>query len=136
MTRTDGSSSRRAVLRTGGAALAALSTAGCLGGGSEDAEFDGPVVLVGPNGRNLFSPGTEEPLTVEAGTRVRFDWRSANHNIAVDEQPEDANWQGSEGDAAYHTGHTLEHTFEVPGEYHYVCVPHEGLGMVGDIVVE
>jgi plastocyanin len=132
------SRSRRAVLRRSGAALAALSlTAGCLGG--DDAEetdaFDGPVVLVGPNAKNVFSPGTDEPLRIDAGTRVRWDWRSANHNIEVREQPDGADWQGTEGDGVYHTGHTDEYTFDVPGEYHYVCVPHEGLGMVADLVV-
>jgi plastocyanin len=130
-------STRRSVLRRSGLALAALSsTAGCLGGESTETEFDGPVVAVGPSGRNAFTPGTNDPLTVEAGTTVLFDWRSANHNIEVREQPADADWQGTEGNATYHTGHTHEHTFEVPGEYHYVCTPHEGLGMVGDVVVE
>lgn len=133
-------STRRAVLRRSGAALAALSaTAGCLGGSASTAtesDFDGPVVLVGPNASNVFTPGTEEPLEVEAGTRVRFDWRSANHNIEVREQPAGANWQGTEGNGTYNTGHTHEYTFEVPGEYHYVCTPHETLGMVGDVIVE
>ena len=129
--------SRRAVLRRSGAALATLSaTAGCLGEESTETQFDGPVVAVGPNGRNSFTPGTQEPLTIDAGTRVLFDWRSANHNIEVRNQPDDADWRGTEGDGTYHTGHTLEYTFEVPGEYHYVCTPHEGLGMVGDIIVE
>jgi plastocyanin len=129
MSRTNGACPRRAVLRRSGVALAALSTtAGCLGGDSTETEFDGPVVAVGPNSSNVFTPGTEEPLTIDAGTRVQWDWRSANHNIGVKDQPEGADWQGTEGNATYHTGHTHEHTFEVPGEYHYVCVPHEGLG--------
>lgn len=34
------------------------------------------------------------------------------------------------------TGEYYSHTFEVPGEYHYVCLPHEQGGMVGTIVVE
>lgn len=137
MTRTNGSHSRRSLLCKSGAALAALSTTGCLGDGdAEEETFDGPVVLVGPGAKNTFSPGTDEPLTVEAGTRVQWDWRSANHNIQVREQPDAADWAGTEGSATYHTGHTHEHTFEVPGEYHYVCVPHEGLGMVADLVVE
>lgn len=129
--------SRRAVLRRSGAVLAALSaTAGCLGGESTETKFDGPVVEVGPNGRNVFTPGTTEPLTIDAGTRVLFDWRSDNHNIEVRDQPAEADWQGTEGDGTYHTGHTLEYTFDVPGEYHYVCVPHEAMGMIADIIVE
>jgi plastocyanin len=30
---------------------------------------------------------------------------------------------------------TYELTFDVPGEYHYFCIPHEPQGMVGTIVV-
>jgi plastocyanin len=133
-------STRRSVLRRSGLALAGLTaTAGCAGGGtsaSTERDFDGPVVLVGPNANNVFTPGTQEPLTIDAGTRVLFDWRSANHNIEVRDQPDGANWNGTEGSQTYHTGHTHEFTFEVPGTYHYVCTPHEGLGMVGDVVVE
>ncbi len=33
-------------------------------------------------------------------------------------------------------GHTFEYTFEESGEYKYVCVPHETLGMKGAVVVE
>lgn len=31
---------------------------------------------------------------------------------------------------------SYSHTFEVPGEYKYVCLPHEQGGMIGTIVVE
>ncbi|NIR59592.1 MAG: hypothetical protein GWO02_08745 [Gammaproteobacteria bacterium] len=31
---------------------------------------------------------------------------------------------------------TFRHTFEVPGTYRYFCIPHEGAGMVGEVVVE
>ncbi|QKY20337.1 plasmid stabilization protein [Halolamina sp. CBA1230] len=129
--------SRRAFLRRGTAAIASATLlAGCSGGDAttETESFDGPVVEVGPDGRNVFSPGTNEPLRVEVGTRVRWAWRSANHNVAVRDQPADANWEGEP--EIHHSGHTYEFTFEVPGEYHYVCEPHEGMGMVGDVVVE
>ena len=33
-------------------------------------------------------------------------------------------------------GSTVGHTFEVPGEYRYFCIPHERAGMVGTVVVE
>lgn len=32
-------------------------------------------------------------------------------------------------------GRTFSRTFDVPGTYRYVCVPHEGRGMVGTITV-
>lgn len=34
------------------------------------------------------------------------------------------------------SGETYTHSFEIPGEYHYFCIPHEQGGMVGKIVVE
>lgn len=30
----------------------------------------------------------------------------------------------------------FEYTFRVPGQYDYVCLPHEGAGMVGTVIVE
>ena len=33
-------------------------------------------------------------------------------------------------------GSTFDYTFTVPGTYHYFCVPHETLGMVGTVVVK
>lgn len=129
--------SRRSILRRGAAALAATTAlAGCSGSdaATETSDFDGPVVEVGPNAQNVFSPGTNEPLRIEAGTRVQFVWRSTNHNIAVRSQPDGANWEGVP--EIHNSGYTQEHTFDVPGRYHYVCEPHEGMGMVADLVVE
>jgi len=132
---------RRTLLRRGALAVAATTAlAGCSGGessgdgSSETEEFDGRVVEVGPDTQNVFTPGTEEPLRVDAGTTVRWVWRSANHNIVVREQPDDANWEGEPD--IYNPEHSYEFTFEVPGEYHYVCEPHEGMGMVADVIVE
>jgi plastocyanin len=41
--------------------------------------------------------------------------------------------QGGEG--TIRSGETWSHTFEVPGTYAYLCVPHERAGMVGTVVV-
>jgi hypothetical protein len=32
-------------------------------------------------------------------------------------------------------GSRFSHTFDVPGIYYYVCLPHEEMGMVGIVVV-
>jgi len=34
------------------------------------------------------------------------------------------------------SGSTYEHVFTVPGTYRYFCIPHEGNGMVGDVIVQ
>jgi len=43
-------------------------------------------------------------------------------------------WQESGGGAIY-SGETYTHTFDRSGTYPYVCIPHEGEGMDGVIVV-
>lgn len=119
---------RRTVL-SGAGALAAALLGGCTGGG-DAAE----TVEVGPDGERVFRPGTEEPLTVDAGTAVTFVWRSDGHNISVRDQPDDANWEGHE--EVEDEGFEHEHAFDVEGEYRYACEPHEAAGMVGEVVVE
>ena len=37
------------------------------------------------------------------------------------------------GDGAIKTGQQYTHTFEIPGEYHYFCIPHEQAGMIGTV---
>lgn len=126
---------RRAALARAGA-LAAAALAGCTSGGSSGTPTEspnGPVVDVGPDGRFLFAPGTDEPLEVPVGTTVTWIWRSNTHNVVVQRQPEGASWEGHED--IENQGFTYEYTFEVPGEYHYVCTPHASAGMVADVVV-
>ncbi|SHH32338.1 cupredoxin domain-containing protein [Halobaculum gomorrense] len=43
-------------------------------------------------------------------------------------------WDGSKG--AISANQRFEHTFEVPGDYTYFCIPHEQAGMVGVVRVE
>jgi plastocyanin len=33
-------------------------------------------------------------------------------------------------------GQAFQHKFIVPGTYRYFCIPHEGAGMVGEIIVD
>lgn len=135
---------RRTFLRAAGAStLAAL--AGCVGGGdSSTPESDDDEVLVGPNRNFSFYP---DPLTVSTGTTVTWTFQSTNHNVSC--KPE--NWDSAslpdgaepfasyEGENSFQTvpeGETYERTFEVPGTYEYICVPHVNSGMVATLVVE
>jgi len=129
---------RRDVLRATGLGAAAAA-AGCIGGGGGSGDeveaLDAPegteVVEVGPNGSLKFAP---ESLTVTSGTPVRFVWLDAGHDVNVQSQPTDANWDGH--GALESRGFSHEHTFEVPGTYEYVCTPHSTQGMRGSITVE
>ncbi|WP_101296480.1 cupredoxin domain-containing protein [Halegenticoccus soli] len=44
-------------------------------------------------------------------------------------------WREDMG-GALTSGQSYRHTFDVPGRYDYVCIPHEQGGMIGTIVVE
>jgi len=88
-------------------------------------------VAVGPNGNNVFEP---ETVYIQPGATVRWVWESDGHNVAPDDIPDDAGWEGHE--PIENAGFEYEHTFEGPtGEYNYVCTPHAQLGMVGTVVV-
>jgi plastocyanin len=128
---TDGNAemSRRAFLTTAAGTAAAAGVAGTATaqeGGTKE-------VVVGPGGSLVFEPGTEEPLQITPGTTVNFVWDSDNHNIVVESQPEDANWEGHE--TIENTGFEYSYTFEVLGKYHYYCEPHRSAGMIADIEV-
>ena len=79
----------------------------------------------GPYG---FGPAA---IHVDNGATVEFDWTgSGSHNVVSDgDGPLDS------GSSVSSSGVNYEHTFENDGIYPYICVPHEGLGMLGAIVV-
>jgi plastocyanin len=136
------SSTRRRVLGSlGVATLGAL--AGCSdGGGTDTPEGD---VRAGPDGRTVFDP---EEITVGVGETVTWVFESPNHNVSgvPDHAPQVSIPDGADPFASYGTdgdpnevadqGTTYEYTFETPGEYTYVCIPHIRQGMVGTVVVE
>ncbi len=97
----------------------------------EPAEAPRETVIVGPGGDNVYEP---EELFIEPGTVVEFIWESDNHNVNVTEQPGDADWAGH--DPLEDDGFEFESLFEVEGEYEYVCDPHIGVGMIGNIIVD
>lgn len=100
--------------------------------------------------RNAFVP---ETFKVAAGDTVV--WRNtsgAGHTVTAydDGIPESASYFASGGfdsesaareawfdsrSGAVRPTETFEHTFEIPGTYAYVCIPHERAGMAGEIVV-
>jgi plastocyanin len=141
---TDGNAemSRRTFIRTAAGTAAAAGATGTAaaqegtgtssgsgGGGGGGTE----TVEVGPGGSLVYTPGTEEALKITPGTTVEFVWKSNNHNIVVDSQPEGAGWKGHE--PIENEGFTYSHTFETLGTYEYYCQPHESAGMVGTIEV-
>ena len=146
------------------AVVGAAALAGCSGGGDSGGDGGGEetteaqtttesggssggenVVQVGPGGQLVFEP---EEITVSTGDTVTWEFASPSHNVCAypemnDEVsiPDGASGfgtmeQGGDSFALVSQGETYEHTFETPGEYTYVCVPHVGSDMIGTVVVE
>lgn len=135
---------RRAFLGATTATTAVL--AGCTDASSllsSDEDYD-----IGMT-RNEFEPRTYETTVGE--TVVWKNTSGARHTITAYEAtlPEDAVYFATggyeseatarsaweDGAGIIETRETFEHTFTVPGEIGYVCLPHEAGGMDGWIVV-
>ena len=130
--------SRRGFLRAAAGATVVTGASGTATAASEkEGESAGSKsieVAVGPGGNFRFDPDSP---TIPPGTTVTFAWKSPNHNVVPDGQPDGANW-GGEGETGttFDTGHTYSHTFDTEGTYEYIGTPHQSAGMVGSITVE
>ncbi len=149
---------RRTVLARMAATGGAVGLAGCgaiVGGtGLDEDEFDvgmthtsfrpkeytvaaGDTVVWGNRGsrkHTVTACGTDVEDTVGycSGTGIPPDAEYfASGGYGSEPAAYDA-WPGGGGIPA---GDTYAHTFELPGEYPYYCIPHEPMGMVGTIVV-
>ncbi|ELY92672.1 MULTISPECIES: cupredoxin domain-containing protein [Natrialba] len=141
---------RRAYLAAVGTSLSA-SLAGCTStlGVFDDSPCSGDDCTIGMT-RNEFLPREYEATVGE--TVVWKNTSGAIHTITALESgiPDDAEYfatGGFEDDATAreqwrenHSGgldtrETFEHTFEVPGRYEYICIPHVNADMVGTIIV-
>ncbi|WP_224269555.1 cupredoxin domain-containing protein [Haloprofundus salinisoli] len=136
---------RRAFLAAVGATgLTALAGCGGVSGQGEGQEYDVGMTAV------AFDP---PEITVSVGEEVVWQNTSTrDHTVTAYENsiPAEADYFASGGyedeqaardawrnrDSAINNGETFAHTFEVPGRYEYVCLPHERSGMVGTVIVE
>ena len=161
---TDGRAdvSRRGFLRTAAGATAASAAAGTAtaqegteggdGGGGGEPDYGGFLDQVGNFDGTTVDATGQDTATVEVGVQanggafgfgppaihvdngatIEFEWtgEGGGHNVVSDgEGPLDS------GSAVSSAGVNYEYTFEEDGIYPYVCVPHEGLGMKGAVVV-
>lgn len=130
---------RRSFLRASAPALALV--AGCVGGGSD--------------GQHRIAMTDElrfEPASVRIDSGETLVWANdgrIRHTVTAygDRIPSEAGYFASggfetEADARddvvgglIGADDTYSHTPTVPGEYEYVCLPHEGSGMTGSVSV-
>lgn len=131
---------RRDVLRLGGAGLVAIP--GCSSaGGSPD------TTRVSMTDDFAYDP---KRVTVSSGTTVRWvNDDDVGHSVTAydDGIPAEAAYFASGGFGSERAarndiagglvaaGDAYEHVFDAAGTYDYFCVPHEGSGMTGRVVV-
>jgi len=153
---------RREFVRTAGGAAGAAATLSATGaaaaqeegggGGETVPDYGGFLDQVGNFDGSTVDATGQDTVTVEVGVQanggaygfgppavhvdngatVQFEWtgNGGGHNVVSDgDGPLDS------GSTASSAGVNYEHTFEEDGIYPYICVPHEGLGMKGAIVV-
>lgn len=106
-----------------------------------------PVALAGDGGAvvELSNQLVFEPREVTVRVGQAVTWRNSSflvHTVTAD--PKLAARKGSAslpaGAEPFNSGNlmpgnTFSHRFSVPGRYGYFCIPHEGAGMTGTIIV-
>ncbi len=88
-------------------------------------------------GQFVFTPAV---AWIQEGATVTWPIEGAAHSVTAYAAGNDRPQRIPENTEAFDSGtlqagETYEHTFERSGVYNYFCLPHEGLGMVGLIVV-
>ena len=94
----------------------------------------------GTAGELAFIP---DRLVIQPGEAVRWVVQSAGHSTTAYHPDSHALYESRIPAAAkpwdsgvlLNVGENFEHRFDEPGVYQYYCIPHEGSGMVGTIVV-
>ena len=80
-------------------------------------------------------------VRVNVGGTVTFVNESGMHSATAYHPDYDQPQLVPDGSAAWDSGllqregETFEHTFETEGIYHYYCIPHEQVGMIGSVIV-
>lgn len=88
-------------------------------------------------GQFVFSPAV---VWLEPGATITFENTSGSHSATAYHPNNDQPLRIPTGAASFDSGvmeegESFEQTFDEPGVYNYYCTPHEGLGMVGLVIV-
>ena len=86
-------------------------------------------VVMGAGANLVFDPAE---ITINAGDTIRFvNEALPPHNVVMKEVT-----ALSHEELAFAPGDSFEITFPEPGDFNYVCGPHEGAGMTGVVHVQ
>jgi plastocyanin len=136
-------------------ALGALGVGGC--GGDDDADDGSARESSPPQQPSRAESGDRtavvdmndqlafEPKQIELAAGQRVTWKNVGkvaHTVTADKSkvadPSLVSVPAGtkEWDSGFvGEGESFSRSFEKPGTYRYVCIPHEGAGMVGSVVV-
>ena len=125
-------------VRVGAVLVSVLAAAFFAFGAETEAQTATHVVKMTSD--NRYSP---QKLSIQVGETV--EWQNvsrARHTVTANRAlaKDPAHVALPEGAKPFDSGmigpgDRWRHTFEVPGTYKYFCIPHEQLGMVGEIEV-
>ncbi len=93
---------------------------------------DSVTVDVGVEANGAYYGFGPAAIRIDTGTTVTWEWtgQGSTHNVVAQHGADFSSEQKSEEGATY------ERTFDESGDVLYVCVPHEGIGMKGAVVVD
>ena len=127
------------------AAVFSITIAGCDGNDSnndsapstETPTSDPNLVTVEMTDQFRFSPAA---VTIKTGQTVRWTNTSNEQHTATGDPSIEDEVSIPEGAEPFNSGllspgQQFSHTFTTPGTYHYICLPHYRMGMVGTITV-
>lgn len=111
--------------------------------GHSHGEIEGPnpsaeVRMITTDAGTHFDPHV---VWVEAGGTVTWVNESGSHSATAYAPANDRPQRIPDGAEAFDSGTlteegaTFEVTFDTPGVYDYYCIPHEGAGMIGSVIV-
>ena len=129
---------------TGAGATTTMETGGAAAEGTQDgagATGGGANQVVEMNDQLKFDP---ETITIKVGDSVTWTTVGAAPHTSTGDPSKAANAanvslpDGAEpwDSGMVSQGGEFTYTFQVPGEYKYICIPHELAGMLGTVVVE
>ena len=108
------------------------------GGELDSPSTDADIEMVTEGDEHHFEP---RAVWVEEGGTVTWTLASGSHSATAYHSDNDRPDRVPEGTEAWDSGilseqgATFEHTFDKEGIYDFFCIPHEGIPMVGTVVV-
>lgn len=131
---------------TGAGAMTTMGTGGGTAEGTEEGgeagtSGGGANQVVEMNDQLKFDP---ETITIKVGDSVTWTTVGTVPHTSTGDPSKAANAanvslpDGAEpwDSGMMNQGEEFTYTFQVPGEYKYICIPHELAGMLGTVVVE